>query len=59
MACMVCGGSEGVSEMTDGRELYPVCDVCRELVNLFFHVYGSLAEAIRQAQTAKGGGGVV
>lgn len=54
--CYVCQG-EGphVTEMTDGRTSYDVCDSCRPFVNLLFHVHGSLNTAVREAVQAKRG----
>ena len=48
--CLVCD-TEGpsVTEMTDGRDHYPVCDDCRDLVKVFFGVYLSIKTAVIEA----------
>ncbi|MFI5222816.1 MAG: hypothetical protein ACHQX3_01005 [Nitrospirales bacterium] len=52
--CVTCGGDNGVSAMTDGRQKYPLCDECRPLVVTFFHVYGNMQTAVDQVRQTKG-----
>ena len=55
MECFVCGGGEEcevVSQMTDGRYGYAVCDACRTLVMVLFQIHGSLSKAVLEAAQA-------
>ena len=54
--CFVCQGGIGVvTEMTDGAFSTTVCDGCRELVTLMFHVHRDLMTAVLEAAQAKRG----
>lgn len=54
MACAVCGGTNGAAEMTDGRSRAVLCDDCRQMTVVFWHVHGSLDVAVNEARTARG-----
>lgn len=53
--CVVCHGTENVSEMTDGKTSHTVCDACRPLVTTFFHIYHSMNMAVGKVSQAKRG----
>lgn len=55
MRCFCCHGERFVTEMTDGLTSHTVCDDCREMVTMFFHVYGSMAQAVLEVAQAKRG----
>lgn len=52
--CAVCGRTPA-ADMTDGRTHADLCDGCRELTVVLFHILGSLAAAVEQARQAKTG----
>ena len=55
-SCFVCQGGTGVvSEMTDGAFSTTICDGCREMVTVFFHVHRDLMTAVLEAARAKRG----
>jgi hypothetical protein len=56
--CQVCADDQNMStvaEMTDGRNRFLICDLCRELVTTLFYVHGSLTTAVSEATKAKQG----
>jgi hypothetical protein len=53
--CVVCHGTDAVSEMTDGRTSHTICDGCRELVTVLFHMHGVLGVAVLEAAQTKRG----
>jgi len=57
LVCRVCGceNSNTISEMTDGRSSFMLCDDCRELVRTFYFVYHNLPKAVSEARQAKTG----
>jgi len=53
MSCTVCKNTRTVSTMTDGKFLAELCDECRPMVVVFFHVYGQLEKAVTEVTQAK------
>jgi hypothetical protein len=54
MNCGICNGTDGTSVMTDGRDHTTLCRRCRDLVVMFFHVYGSLKTAVNETRQSLG-----
>jgi len=58
LMCRVCDTkimTAGVSEMTDGRNTFALCDGCRPMVVTFYHVYHNLPKAVDEARQARMG----